>query len=97
MATTTWKPEYTAQAIEIWEAYQQQHDLSSQRGKVAAIDPESKRVWIGDTGVDIAEQMKAEGVEVPVYLVRVDSNHFIQKGCRLSKSLLMRPHRAMLT
>ena len=82
MATATWKPEYTTRAIEIWETYQQQHDLSSQRGKVAAIDPESERVWIGDTGVDIAEQMYAEGVAAPVYLVRVRSDYFIRKGRR---------------
>lgn len=79
MTTATWKPEYTAHAQAIWKAYLQQHDLSNQRGKVAAIDPESGRVWIGDNGVEIAGQMKAEGVDVPMYLVRVGYDHFLRK------------------
>jgi hypothetical protein len=82
MTTATWKPEYTARAQQIWEEYQRQNDLSHQRGKVAAIDPESERVWIGDSGVEIAQQMQAEGVNAPVYLVRVGSSHFLRKGRR---------------
>ena len=78
MTTATWKPEYTAHAQAIWKAYQQ-HDLSNQRGKVAAIDPESGRVWIGANGVEIAGQMKAEGVDEPMYLVRVGYDHFLRK------------------
>ncbi len=82
MTTATWKPEYTARAKQIWETYQQQHDLADWRGKVAAIDPESGRVWIGDSGVEIAQKMQAEGVNVPVYLVRIGSDHFLRKGRR---------------
>lgn len=82
MMTATWKPEYTAHAQQIWERFQQQHDLSDQRGKVAAIDPESGQVWIADSGVDVAQQMQAEGVNTPVYLVRIGSDHFIRKGRR---------------
>jgi hypothetical protein len=82
VATATWKPEDTARAQQIWEEFQQQHDLSDQRGKVAAIDPESGRVWIGDSGVDVARKMQAEGVDAPVYLVRVGSDYFLRKGHR---------------
>ncbi|HLK58551.1 MAG TPA: hypothetical protein VKU00_18420 [Chthonomonadaceae bacterium] len=57
---TTWKPEYTTRAQESWEAYQQQHVLSDQLGKVAAIDPESGQFWIGDNGIDIADQERQE-------------------------------------
>jgi hypothetical protein len=82
MTAATWKPEYTERAQEIWERFQQQHDLSDKRGKVAAIDPESGRVWIGDSGVDVADKMQAEGMDVPVYLVRIGSDYFLRKGRR---------------
>ena len=82
MTTATWKPEYTVLAQRIWEEYQRQHDLSDRRGKIAAIDPQSERVWIGDSGVDIAVQMQSDGVDAPVYLVRVGFDHFLRKGRR---------------
>lgn len=82
MTAAPWKSEYTVRAQQIWEDYQRQHDLSNKRGKVAAIDPQSARIWIGDSGVDVAQQMQAEGVDVPVYLVRVGSDHFLRKGRR---------------
>lgn len=82
MTTATWKPEYTARAQQIWEHFQKQHDLSGQRGKIAAIDPESERVWFGESGVEVAQQMQAEGVDVPVYFVRIGSDYFLRKGRR---------------
>lgn len=82
MPPSTWKPEYTSRAEEIWEEYQRQHDLSEQRGKVAAIDPATGRVWIGEAGVDVAEQMEAEGIGAPVYLVRIGFPSYVRKGRR---------------
>ncbi len=87
MTAAAWKPEYTTRAQQIWEIYQQQHDLSDRHGKVAAIDPQSERVWIGDSGGDAAQQMQAEGVDAPVYLIRVGSDHFLRKGHRCLKAL----------
>lgn len=82
MTLATWKPDYSTRAIQIWEEFQRKHDLSNQHGKVAAIDPQSERVWIGSSGVDVAEQMQDEGVEASVYLVRVGADHFVRKGRR---------------
>src|SRR3954470_5884163 len=82
MPTTGWKPEYTARAEAIWQEYQRQHDLSQQIGQVAAIDPESGRVWVAESGVDVARQMESEGVDTPVYLVRVGFDHYVRKGRR---------------
>ena len=82
MTVAPWKPEYTVRAQQIWEEYQRQHDLSDRRGKVAAIDPQSGHVWIGDSGADVAQQMQSEGMDAPVYLVRVGSDHFLRKGRR---------------
>jgi hypothetical protein len=82
MVTSTCKPEHSARAREIWDEYQRRHDLSGQMGKVAAIDPVSGRVWIGASGVDVADRMAAEGIETPVYLVRVGSDAYVRKGRR---------------
>lgn len=82
MPTSTWKPEFTARAVELWEDYQRQHDLSNQIGKVAAIDPVTGRVWIDESGVDVAAQMQKEGVDTPVYLVRIGYPSYLRKGRR---------------
>ncbi len=76
----TWKPEYTVRAQQIWADFLSKHDLSSKRGEIAAIDPQSERVWIGCSGVDVAQQMQAEGVSTPVFLIRVGYDHFVRKG-----------------
>lgn len=82
MMLTAWKPEYTDSAIRFWEAYQRDHDLAGMRGKTAAIDPVTGRVWIADSAVAIAESRASEGLDSPVYLVRVGYDHFVRKGRR---------------
>lgn len=82
MPTSTWRPEYTSRALELWEEYQRQHDFSSQVGKVVAIDPISGRVWIDESGVDVVAQTRSQGADVPVYLVRIGYPTFIKKGRR---------------
>jgi hypothetical protein len=82
MLTAHHKPLDTNRAQEIWAEYQSQNDLSGQDGKVAAIEPASARVWIGDSGIAIADQMQADGIDAPVYLVRIGSDHFVRKGRR---------------
>src|SRR5437773_339036 len=88
MPTSTWKPEYTAHALDLWAEYQRHHDLSSQVGKVAAIDPVSGRVWIDESGVDVVAQMRSEGADVPVYFVRIGYPSFVKKGRRCSPERL---------
>ncbi|MFN3650155.1 MAG: hypothetical protein ACK47B_11300 [Armatimonadota bacterium] len=82
MPPTAWKPEYTSRAEEIWEEYQRQHDLSARTGQVAAIDPLTGRVWVAESGIDVAAMVEAEGVDTPVYLVRVGSSAYVRKGRR---------------
>ncbi len=69
----------TVRARQFWEEYQLKNDLGSHKGKIAAIDPESERVWIGDSAIDIADRMRAEGFQSPVYLVRIGLDHLIRK------------------
>src|SRR5947209_20275960 len=80
MPPSTWKPEFTARALELWEDYQRQHDLSSQVGKVAAIDPVSGRVWIDESGVDVVARMRSDGADVPVYFVTHRLSIIYQEG-----------------
>jgi len=82
MTTATWKPEYSSRAQEIFREYSRHHDLSDLKGKIAAVDPESGRIWIGDSGIDVAEQTRSQGVRVPVYLFRIGHDHFVRKGRR---------------
>ena len=79
---TDWKPEYTDRALQFWEEYQRSHDLASQVGRVAAIDPETGRVWIGDSGAELAARVRGEGIETPVYLVRIGYPSYVRKGRR---------------
>ena len=80
MSTETWKPEYTERARELWRAYQRQHDLSGLRGQVAAVDPESGRVWIGESATDALDRMNADGVDTPVWFVRMGFDHYVTRG-----------------
>jgi hypothetical protein len=86
MIQTRWKPEYTDRALLHWKEYQREHDVSGLRGKTAAIDPITGRVWIADSAVDIAKICATEGLDSPVYLIRVGFDHFVRKGRRLSAS-----------
>lgn len=69
-------------ARQIWEEYQGEHDVSDRRGQTVAIDPVSGRIWFGESGVDIYQQMEREGTVVPVYLVRVGADYYVRKGGR---------------
>src|SRR5437588_11762601 len=80
MNATACRPEYTERAQEFWRQNQQTHDVSTIRGKVAATDPENGRVWIADSGVEVARQVRADGVQTAVWLVTVGYNYYVRKG-----------------
>jgi hypothetical protein len=46
------------------------------------IDPASGRVWIGEAATDIWKQQEAEGIDVPLYYVRIGSDYYVRKGGR---------------
>ena len=79
---TAWNPAHTKRAEAVWSDYREQHDLGDLIGQVAAVEPETGRVWIGDSGVDVAAQMESDGVTSPVYLFRIGSEHYLRKGRR---------------
>ena len=83
MSQPIWTEEDTQRALEIWNEYQERHDLSSRRGQAAGIDPRTGTVWFGESAQDIEQQMRAAGAVVPFYCVRVGLEYYLRKGaCR---------------
>ena len=82
MSATTWNEADTARAIQFWQEYQKNHDVTNRVGETAGIDPVSGRVWFGESAQDIGDQMEAEGVTAPFYAVRVGSDFYLRKGGR---------------
>lgn len=77
-----WTDADTVKAKQIWAEYQSQHDFSSRTGQAVGIDPCSGRIWFGESAKDIWSQMQSEGIETPIYIVRVGSDYYLRKGRR---------------
>jgi hypothetical protein len=71
-----------ARAQVIWAEYQKQHDVSARNGQAVGIDPNSGRIWFGESIVDISRQLDAEGIHTPLYFVRVGHDYYYRKGGR---------------
>ena len=71
MKEPRWDPADSAKCKQIWEAYQQEHDLSAQHGQTAGIDPKTGRIWFGESMKDVVEQRAAEGLKNPIFFERV--------------------------
>ena len=50
------------------------------KGQAAGIDPVSGRIWFGESATDIWQQMEAEGIDIPLYYVRVGYDYYVRKG-----------------
>ncbi len=75
-------PDFSERGQRVWEQYQLDHDIGQMLGQVAAVDPESGRVWIGEDALAAVDEMKAEGTDTPVWLVRVGFAYLDVKGRR---------------
>lgn len=82
MNASTWTESDTAKAERIWSDYQKQHDLSNCIGKTAGIDPNSGRVWIGESIQDVLSQRNADGVDSLLFFERIGSKTYYRKGGR---------------
>ena len=80
MSISNWSEADTARALELWAEYQRQNDLSDCMGQTAGVDPASGRIWFGESAKDIWRQMEAEGVDTPLYYVRVGCDYYVRKG-----------------
>lgn len=76
VTTTSWTDADTKRALAVWEAYQGRHDMSPHVGRVAGIDAETGRVWIGATAIDVVQAAKAEGVDRPLLRLRVGYDYW---------------------
>src|SRR6266481_10035172 len=80
----------TTKARELWAEYQRQHDVSDRMGQAVGIDPVSGRIWFGRKALDIARQMRAEGIDRPFYCVRVGSDFYGRKAIAVAPCVAYR-------
>ena len=69
-------------AEDVWERYQQSHDLSDELGRTAGIDPISGEVWIADSIAAIVTQRRHAGQDTPLVFKRIGSATYYRKGGR---------------
>jgi hypothetical protein len=74
-------------ATNLGRIHQQQHDLSDRKGQAAGIDPVTGRIWFGDGLVDIVRQLQAEGLDIPIFLVRVGYCTYDRKGAPVNRTV----------
>ena len=67
-------------AQQIWAAYQDKHDVSSQKGQAVGIDSETGQVWFGESTIDIMDTRKKSGLTSPLYFLRVGKSYYWRKG-----------------
>ena len=77
-----WTDAQLDRAEQVWAEYQKTHDVSDRTGQAVGIDPVSGRVWFGESALDISRQLDAEGLKVPLYVVRVGQDYYCRKGGR---------------
>ena len=80
MSHVEWAESDSAKAKQIWLDYQREHDLSSRIGQTAGIDPQSGRIWFGESIPDIVSQRDAEGLDTPLFFERVGFDTYHRKG-----------------
>ena len=85
MAHPTWTEKDTARALVIWAEYQSSHDIGDRIGQAVGIDPMGGRLWFGGSATEIARKRDAEGINAPLYVLRVDRDYYLRK-CYLRKS-----------
>ncbi len=82
MTLSTWSESDTAKAQQIWADYQTQHDLSTCIGMTAGIDPDSGRVWIGDSIPDVLAKRDSDNIDSLLFFERIGSKTYYRKGGR---------------
>ncbi len=84
MTVSPWTESDSERAQKIWSDYLSRHgDLADRSGQTAGIDPVTGRIWIGDSIQDVIDQRDADGIDAPLYFMRVGSSTYYRKGgCR---------------
>jgi len=71
--------EQIALAQQIWQEYQQSHDVSTKRGWAAGIDPVTGEVWLGEDILDISDRRLKLGLKSPLFFERVGFRTYLRK------------------
>ena len=82
MGRSNWTEADSIKAKQIWEQYQQQHNVSDRVGQTVGIDPQSGQVWFGESIRDIVLQRDANDIKSALFFERVGSETYIRKGCK---------------
>ena len=82
MAVSNWTEANSQRVAELWSEYQQQHDLEGLTGKTAGVDPTSGSIWIGESIQDVVARRDADGVEKPLFFIRIGFPAYYRKGQR---------------
>ncbi len=77
-----WTQADSREAKQIWDEYQNQHNLSDRIGQTAGIDPKSERIWFGSSISDIVLQRNTEGLNSLLFFQRVGSKTYFRKRVR---------------
>ena len=82
MEHPNWTEADSRRAKHIWAEYQKQHDIAGRAGQTVGIDPKSKRIWFGDSALEIVQQRLAEGLTSLLFFERVGYASYLRKGGR---------------
>jgi hypothetical protein len=82
MSVSNWTEADSDRAQKVWSEYQEQHDLSDKVGQTAGIEPNSARIWLGDSIQDVIAQRDADGIAAPLFFERVGFATYYRKGGR---------------
>lgn len=82
MTVSAWTEKDTETAKQIWAVYQKQHDLSDRVGQTAGIDPNTSRIWFGESIDEVVAQRDADGIDSPLRFERIGSETYYRKGGR---------------
>jgi len=77
-----WTDEERMRARQIWEQYQQPHDLTARKGETAGIDPRSGEVWLGKSIIDISDQRRKVGAVGALHFERIGYPAHTRQGRR---------------
>lgn len=82
MPIANWTDADTDRAQHIWDLYAAQHDLADRKGQAAGIDPDSGRIWFGESAAEIIAEMRMADEFRPLFFVRVGYPTYLRKGGR---------------
>lgn len=80
MTNSRWTESDSGRAREIWSEYRQRQDVSKKVGQTAGIEPVSGCIWFGDSIQNVIAQRDADGIDAPLFFVRVGSATYYRKG-----------------